>query len=417
MLGAIVIWAEGTKKGRVTMASAGYPERRTLARRDLLKASGAAAFALALAACGGSSATSTPAVTAGAGATIASKPAATTAPSSTTAAASVTTGGTGATTAFNPPPDLVDKAKKEGKVQLYTSLDTQIVDAIIKPFKDKYGIDVQYFRGGSTDVSTKVLAEADAGKVQADVADTSDIGSFLAFKKRGVLKTYDSPYASAIAENLRDPEKQWISCRLTTAVIEWNTGAVSDAPKHWKDLTDPKWNGKLIFSSSTNGDGAPRLYVLSKTFGDDLLKGLAANKPLRVTTPQLETQSLENGERIVGFVQNDNIAQRSKLQGKPTNYLFPDEGVPVEQGAVGILKDAPHPNAAILFYDWWISAEGQKILVDGGKYSSRSDLQPPPGNPPLSSLKLLLQDYADYQSNRSAVLDKMTKIFGGEWGV
>ncbi|MDQ2785228.1 MAG: extracellular solute-binding protein [Chloroflexota bacterium] len=405
------------------MAWAGYPERRILARRDLLKASGAAAFALALAACGGSSATSTPAATAGGAAPSGTKaavtaPGGTTVPSSAVAATSATTtGATGASTAFNPPADLLDKAKKEGKVQLYTSLDTQIVDAIIKPFKDKFGIDVQYFRGGSTDVSTKLLAEADAGKVQADVVDTSDIGSFLAFKKRGVLATYDSPYASTIAANLRDPEKQWISCRLTTAVIEWNTSAVSAPPMHWKDLTDPKWSGKLIFSGSANGDAAPRLYVLSKTFGDDLLKGFAANKPLRVTTPQLETQSLENGERAVGFVQNDNIAQRSKLQGKPTNYLFPDDGVPVEQGAVGILKNAPHPNAAILFHDWWISTEGQTILVDGGKYSSRSDLQPPKGNPPLSALKLLLQDYADYESNRSAVLDKMTKIFGGEWGV
>lgn len=396
-----------------------------LARRDLLKASGAAAVALALSACGGASATSTPAATAGvsATATAGTKPSATTAPggasapSSTTAAASATTGGARATTAFNPPADLVEKAKKEGKVQLYTSLDTQIVDAIIKPFKEKFGIDVQYFRGGSNDVSTKVLSEADAGKVQADVVDTSDIGSFLVFKKRTLLKAYDSPYAKTIAENVKDPDKTWVSCRLTTAVIQWNTSAVSAPPKHWQDLTDPKWSGKLTFFSSSNGDGAPRLYVLSKAFGDDLLKGIAANKPLRVTTPQLITQTLENAERAVGFNQNDNIAQRSKVTGKPTDYLFPDEGVPTEPGGVAILKDAPHPNAATLFYDWWIGDEGQKILVDGGKYSSRSDLQPPQGNPPLSSLKLLLQDPADYQAHRSETLEKLTKIFGGEWGV
>ena len=55
------------------------------------------------------------------------------------------------------------KAKAEGKVPLYTSLDTKIVDSVIGPFKDKYGIDVEYFRGGSDDVTSKVLAEADAG--------------------------------------------------------------------------------------------------------------------------------------------------------------------------------------------------------------------------------------------------------------
>lgn len=391
-------------------------ERGVLTRRDLLKASGAAAFALALAACGGESA---PAAIATAGV---SATATTVKPSPAATVAGATMPGAGAAggamaMAFNPAPDVLDKAKKEGKVSFYTSLDTQIVDAIIKPFKDRFGIDVQYFRGGSNDVSTKLLAESDAGKVQADVVDTSDIAAFLLFKKRNLLRVYDSPYTKTIAENLRDPDKTWVACRLTTGVLQWNTSAVPEPPKHWKDLTEPKWAGKIVYFSSSNGDGAPRLHTLSKLLGDDFLRGIAANKPLRVTTPQLITQTLENGERAVSFCQNDNIAQRSKLQGKPTNYGFPDEGVATEQGGVAILKDAPHPNAGTLFFDWWISEEGQKILVEGGKYSSRSDLQPPTGNPPLASLKLLLQDPADYQANRPAVLEKLTKIFGGEWGV
>jgi iron(III) transport system substrate-binding protein len=408
------------------MAWAEYPERRILRRRDLLKASGAAAVALALAACGGSSASSTSAATAGVSATTAPKPAVTTAPSSATAAASVTTGsasattgGAGATTAFNPPADLVDKAKKEGKVQLYTSLDTQIVDAIIKPFKDKYGIDVQYYRAGSAGVTQKVLAEADAGKVQADIVDASDVAAFLAMKQRGLLKPYDSPATKTVAANLRDPDNTWVADRLTQGVIQYNTKAITggDVPKHWKDLTDPKYSGKLIFFSASTGDGAPRLYTLAKNFGYDLLKGFAANKPLRVDTPQLVTQTLENGERSVGFLQNDNIAWRSKQDKKPTDYFFPDEGVPTELGAVGLMKDAAHPNAATLFYEWWMGNEGQKILVDGGKYSSRSDLAPPTGSPPLSDLKLLIHDYADYQAHRADILGQMTTIFGGEWGV
>ena len=76
------------------------------------------------------------------------------------------------------------KAKAEGKVMLYTSLDTKIVDAVIKPFNDKYGIDVQYYRGGSNDVTSKVLAEADAGRLQVDVVDASDLAAILGKKKR-----------------------------------------------------------------------------------------------------------------------------------------------------------------------------------------------------------------------------------------
>lgn len=311
----------------------------------------------------------------------------------------------------------VAKAKSEGSVMLYTSLDTKIVDAIIKPFQEQYGIKVQYYRGGSADVSSKVLAEAAARRIQADIVDASDVGAFLAMKSLGILKPYESPSTRTVAANLRDPDNMWVADRLTQGVIQWNTKLVGNAPpRHWKDLADPRYAGKLAFFSSSNGDGAPRLYTLALAFGWELLEAYAASKPLRVATPQLVTQLLESGERGAAFCTNDNIAWRSKKLGKATDYAFPSEGVPTELGAVGLLKDAQHPNAAMLFYDWWMGETGQEILVDGGKYSSRSDLAPPPGNPPLKELKLLVLDYAKYQAQRPELLERLTRTFGGEWG-
>jgi iron(III) transport system substrate-binding protein len=311
----------------------------------------------------------------------------------------------------------VAKAKAEGNVMLYTSLDTKIVDAIIKPFQEQYGIKVQYYRGGSADVSSKVLAEASARRIQADIVDASDVGAFLAMKSMGILKPYDSPATRSVAADLRDPDNTWVADRLTQAVIQWNTNLVGGAPpRRWQDLADPRYTGKLAFFSSSNGDGGPRLYTLALAFGWELLEAYAANKPLRVATPQLVTQLLESGERAAAFCTNDNIAWRSKKLGKPTDYGFPAEGVPTELGAVGLLKDAQHPNAAMLFYDWWMGEAGQKILVDGGKYSSRLDIAPPSGNPPLKELKLLVLDYSKYQAQRTQLLERLTRIFGGEWG-
>ena len=114
-------------------------------------------------------------------------------------------------------------------------------------------------------------------------------------------------------------------------------------------------------------------------------------------TPQLITQVLERGERGAGFLQNDNIAWRSKLAGKPTDYVFPAEGVPTELGACGLLKASTRPHAAALFYEWWMGKEGQDLLVKGGKYSSRTDIAPPTGSTPLAKLKLLTLDYAEYK--------------------
>jgi iron(III) transport system substrate-binding protein len=311
----------------------------------------------------------------------------------------------------------VEKAKAEGKVVLYTSLDTQIVDAINAGFKQKYGIDVQYFRGGSSDVTSKVLAEADAGRPQADDVDASDLAALLLMKERGLLKPFKSPAMDAVAANLRDPDGTWITDRLTQAVIQYNTKEFGAAPpKTWADLGKAGMNGRLVYFSSANGDGAPRIYTLAKHLGWDVVKAMAATKPLRVQTPQVIAQVLERGERGAGFLQNDNIAWRSKLQGKPTDYVFPAEGVPTEIGACGLLKSAARPHAAALYFEWWMGAEGQAILVKGGKYSSRTDVAPPEGSTPLSQLKLLTLDYSEYKRDKTKILDQMASIFGGEWG-
>ena len=150
----------------------------------------------------------------------------------------------------------IAKAKAEGKIVLYTSLDTQIIDTINAEFTKKYGIEVQYFRGGSSDVTSKVLAEADAGRPQADMVDASDLAAVLLMKERGLLKPFKSPSTDAIASDLRDPDGTWVTDRLTQAVIQYNTKEFgSSPPATWADLG--KMNGRLVYFSSPSGDGAP----------------------------------------------------------------------------------------------------------------------------------------------------------------
>jgi iron(III) transport system substrate-binding protein len=312
----------------------------------------------------------------------------------------------------------LEQARAEGTVSLYTSLDTKILDSINAAFTEKYGIKVEYFRGGSADVTSKVLAEADAGRLQADIVDASDVGALLLMKERGILKPYRSPATETVPAELRDPDDFWVADRLTQAIIQYNANEFgANPPASWQDLAGADYKGRLVFFSSSNGDGAPRLYTLAQNFGWELLEQLAANEPMRVQTPQLVTQVLESGERGAGFANNDNIAWRSKLEGKPTDFLYPAEGVPTELGAVGLIEGSTRPNAAMLYYDWWMGDLGQELLVAGGKYSSRTDLAPPKGSPPLADLNLLLLDYAEYQENRSDILERMADIFGGEWGV
>ena len=120
----------------------------------------------------------------------------------------------------------LEQARAEGTVTLYTSLDTKILDSIIASFTEKYGIKVEYYRGGSADVTSKVLAEADAGRLQADIVDASDVAALMLMKERGILKPYRSPVTETVPAELRDPDDVWVADRLTQAIIQYNTQRV-----------------------------------------------------------------------------------------------------------------------------------------------------------------------------------------------
>ena len=84
------------------------------------------------------------------------------------------------------------KAKAEGQGLALHEPRHQIVDSVIGPLKDKYGIDVPYYRGGPNDVTSKVLAEADAGRLQVDMVDASDLAAILLMKAGGCSSPSDA---------------------------------------------------------------------------------------------------------------------------------------------------------------------------------------------------------------------------------
>lgn len=370
---------------------------RRRALRSLAGGSAALALGSLLAACGQAPATATPAPAAAA-------------PAAKPPAAS---GAAGA--AFDWTTADAAAARKEGEVSLYTSLDTKIVDAILKPFQEQTGVTVKYFRTGAQPLAAKVLQEADAGKVAVEVLDVSDVAAILTMKQRGLLELHKSKWYEKIPADLRDKEDLWAACRLTQGCIQWNTQKLEGAaPKAWKDLTDARFQGKLAFSSDAGGPG-PRFLALAQALGWDWLSAIGKLNPIFVESPQVLTQILERGERVVGFDQNDNIAWRSKDEGKPTDFVFPTEGVPTDPGVVALMKGAAHPQAARMLLDWWISDPGQKLLVAGGKYSSHPDLDPPKGMPPLKGTKLLSYDYLDWQKNRADITKRFGKALNAPW--
>lgn len=274
---------------------------------------------------------------------------------------------------------LEDGAKQEKEVMFYTSL---IVDQVVRPladgFEKKYPfLKVVYLRNNSTQILQRILAEGKARSVQADVVAAS-VGASL--KKTGFIQAFNSPELAAYPKEYLDPDNLLAPTRFAYQGIGYNTRMVKDeeAPQTYEDLLDPKWRGKMVWSTSTD-TGAPFLIShIRKFMGEDkareYLKKLATQK---IATSGSSIRAILDqviaGEYAVGVSMALHHVAISKEKGAPVGgtILAP---VPARGGEIVLLKGAPHPHAAMLFLDYVLSKEGQAIFAEAQYYPARPDV-------------------------------------------
>lgn len=263
---------------------------------------------------------------------------------------------------------LIDAAKKEGEVVWYT---TVIINQLVRPlaanFEKKYGIKVQYVRANASDTALKIINEARAGKVQADLFDGTSATPPL--KQAGLVAKFVPDNAKDLPARYLDPDQQWVATHAYYMTPGFNTDLVpvKDAPKTFEDLLDPKWRGKMAWNSSTSSSGGPGfvgnvLITMGQDKGMDYLKKLAGQKIINmdVSARQLLDQAIA-GEFPIALQIFNHHAVISAKKGAPVSWI-PMEPVTSTLSVVSITKDAQHPNAAKLLIDYMLSEEGQKLF-------------------------------------------------------
>ena len=259
-------------------------------------------------------------------------------------------------------PKVVEAAKKEGAVSLYTSASTGPSNAIAEAFKKKYGINVSVYRAGSADVATRVQAEESAGRPQADALIIEEPALSLLMP---YLADYDSPERAPIDAAYKAPKSTLI--RMYVAQLGWNTNAVkgAEAPKDWKDLLDPKWKGR--FGSLDPHVTATTLawqVMVNEQYGPEYLSAFGANRPKLYASTNAMSQAIVSGEIDVGLTNSFGVIQMADT-GAPIAGAIPKHTV-LFGGNISLFAKAPHPNAARLFCDFACSAEGQTIINVAG---------------------------------------------------
>src|SRR5580700_8824131 len=147
-------------------------------------------------------------------------------------------------------PELVEAARKEGKVILYSAMDLPVGEKLGKAFEAKYpDIAVQIERSGAERLFQRLDQEFASGIHACDVINSSDASHFISWKRNGWLAPFVSEdIAQHFLPEFRDPDGMSATSRIYLSSIGYNTNLVKpdDAPKSLADLLDPKWAGKMV---------------------------------------------------------------------------------------------------------------------------------------------------------------------------
>ena len=313
---------------------------------------------------------------------------------------------------FTPDPVDLAAAKREGVVSWYTSTPIVAAQKVANLFQAETGIKVELFRSGGSAVLRRFLQEIDAKRVLADVLTVSDPAEVNGLAKRDLLVPFRPKNFEKIPEAVKDPKGHHIAQRVNLAAIIMRTDKGLEAPKNWLDLTDPRYKGLLVMPDPSYT--AIQLMVvgtLSRKYGWEFYQKLRANDVMVVQGHQQVSEVLTRGERLIAAEGADQYAWVDRKAGHKIQTVIPADGAFAVAAPTAIIKGSPHPNAAKAFAEFMIGDTVQRLFPDEGIYAARADVPPPPGNPPLSQVKLWPIDYAAIETEAKSLKDRFNEIF------
>jgi iron(III) transport system substrate-binding protein len=279
---------------------------------------------------------------------------------------------------------IVDAAKKEGEVSIYTSLITEDLTALSQAFEKKYGIKVSGWRAGSEKVLQRALTEARANRHDADVIETNGPELESLYREK-VLLPLKSPYLKDLMPEAVRPHGYWVGTRINMFVQSYNTNLVKkdEVPKKYSDLTNPRWKGRLGIEAEDEDWFAMVVKTLGEEQGLKIFREIAKTNGFSVRKGHTLLAALvASGEVPFSLTTYSHGAEKMKQKGAPVEWYAIEPAIGRANG-VAIMKSPPHPNAAQLFADFILSPDGQKILEKGGYVPSNLKVGNPAQKLPL----------------------------------
>ena len=274
---------------------------------------------------------------------------------------------------------LLAGARKEGVLMFYTSLNEQNMALLVAGFEKKYGIRVRTWRSGADNVLQRMVTEAGAGRFDVDAVHPGS-GELEALHREQLLLPVNSPHHQNLFAAALPSHREWAPTFLSVWVQGYNTNAVrkEDLPRTYQDLLDPKWKGRLGIEAANDDWFGKIVTEMGEAKGLKLFRDIAAVNGISARKGHsLLNNLVVSGEVPFAITVYNYSPEYSKKQGAPVDWIALDPVIARANG-VGVARKAPHPHAALLFYDFLISDEGQKLYAQREYVAaSRNILLPP----------------------------------------
>jgi iron(III) transport system substrate-binding protein len=288
-------------------------------------------------------------------------------------------------------------AEQEGQVVVYKIAADSEWHAFQKRFPK---IKVVLVPGSAADIQQRLLAVRRAGKFLADVVRLGGGTSTSLYK----AKALDPISPALILPEVNDPSKwfdgkhhyndiesqySFIYAAFPLHLLGYNRKIIDDkALRSYWDLLDSRWKGKITAKDPAEpGGGSPLLFLYhNPRLGPEYIRKLFTTAGVTlVRNERQQTDWLASGKFPIAITAKADQVEEARKQGLPVEMLdshaLKQDGVGLEAGGtmISLVNKAPHPNAAKVLINWFLSREGQTAIQktgpnDAGQNSLREDI-------------------------------------------
>ena len=281
---------------------------------------------------------------------------------------------------------IVEGARKEGKVVVYSTTDAKLVTALIKDFEAAFpGVKVEYTDLNSTEVYNRFISENAASAASADAVWSSSMDLQLKLAADGAAMVYKSPEAAALPDWAHYKDMVYATTFEPIAIV-YNKRLVppDEVPKTHADLVkllttkadkyqnkvtayDPEKSGVGFMLANQDAKLNPNFWELVKVLGARRLKVQSS------TGTMLERVS--SGENLIGYNVLGSYALTRAKKDPSMGIAFTTDYNLVLSRLLFVSKNAKNPNAGKLWVDYVLSRRGQTITSEQVElYSVRTDM-------------------------------------------